>query len=253
MRQASTGSSVASMPATATPGKHVSATTKPSIPSKPTLTSRSLALRFKNPTFEGKSSSRLHFCGCVRRLCGALGHAGRAASARCMTPTEPPRNRAGANSPRPYHRSGLHAVSRTLPKLLEQVTDPALVDDALSPVERAARARRRDVLGDLGGADQVAAARVALLDAAVGSKIILDSIDRYLFGLAARDGLVNRRDRRAFGIVADRMRIADSLARQLQALGLERRRQDVPDLTTIWQSATARNRAAGVGRKPLRR
>jgi hypothetical protein len=28
------------------------------------------------------------------------------------------------------------------------------------------------------------------------------------------------------------MRIADSLARQLQSLGLERRRQDVPDLTT---------------------
>ena len=148
-----------------------------------------------------------------------------------MTPTEPPRNRRGADVPRPYHRSGLHAVSRTLPQLLERVTDPAIADAALSPVERAARAWRRDVLGDLGGADQVAAARIALLDAATGSKVILDSIDRYLFGLAARDGLVNRRDRRAFAIVADRMRIADSLARQLQALGLERRR-DVPDLTS---------------------
>jgi hypothetical protein len=57
----------------------------------------------------------------------------------------------------------------------------------------------------------------------VGSKVILDSLDRYVFELAAQSGLANRRSRRVFAVVTDRMRVADSLARQLQALGLERR------------------------------
>jgi hypothetical protein len=35
--------------------------------------------------------------------------------------------------------------------------------------------------------------------------------------------VVHRRSRQAYGIVADRIRIADSSPRQLQALGLERR------------------------------
>jgi hypothetical protein len=82
----------------------------------------------------------------------------------------------------------MHAASRMLRQLPERVTDSAIADAVLSPVERGARAWRRDVLSDdLGGADQVEAARVALLDAAVGSKIIFDSIDRYRFGLAGRD------------------------------------------------------------------
>jgi hypothetical protein len=105
---------------------------------------------------------------------------------------------------------------------MARIVDAALPDDALSPVERAARAWRADVLADLGGLDQVPAARVALLDAATGSMIILSSIDRYLFALAMQDGLVNKRCRRAFPIVEQRMRIADSLMRQLQALGLDR-------------------------------
>lgn len=82
---------------------------------------------------------------------------------------------------------------------------------------------RRAVLADLGGLDAVPAARRALLDAATGSMIILTSLDRYVFQLASTDGLVNRRSRRVFAIVEQRQRVADSLARQLQALGLERR------------------------------
>ena len=85
---------------------------------------------------------------------------------------------------------------------LERVADPPpLPDDALSPLEAAARAWRRDVLSDLGGPDAVPAARRALLDAATGSMIVLASLDRFLFALAARDGLVNKRSRRVFSIV----------------------------------------------------
>ena len=134
---------------------------------------------------------------------------------------------------RPYTRSGLHVVSRALPHLTERVADASIAEDALSPVERAARAWRRDVLADLGGLEVVSAARLALLDAVVGSVIVLHSLDAFLFQMASEQGLASRKYRRAFPIVADRMRVADSLARQLQVLGLERVPRPVPTLAEV--------------------
>jgi hypothetical protein len=74
------------------------------------------------------------------------------------------------------------------------------------------------------------------VEAALGTKIVLDSLDRYLFELAGLGGLVNRRNRRAYSIVADRMRVADSLTRQLQALGLDRVERPPVDLTAYLAS-----------------
>ncbi len=149
---------------------------------------------------------------------------------RKPSPPTPSVTRQNAQT-RPYQQHGRHLVTKALPYLIERVKDPAIADDALSPVERAARDWRQEVVADLGGLTAVAAAKLALLDAAVGTKIVLDSLDRYLFALATMDGLVNRRNRRAFAIVADRMRVADSLARQLAALGMERHAPLVPSLT----------------------
>lgn len=59
---------------------------------------------------------------------------------------------------------------------------------------------------------------------------LLYSLDRYLGELAAQGGLVSRKHRRAFPVVADRARLADSLVRQLAALGLERRERPPLDL-----------------------
>jgi hypothetical protein len=143
-----------------------------------------------------------------------------------MTPAERPQDR--ARRPRAYHQSGRYTLTRRLPGVLERVADQTLPDTALTPLEAAARAWRRDVLTDLGG--DVPATRLALVDAAVGSWIILTSVDRYLFALAAQDGLVNKRSRRVFAIVADRQRVADSLKGQLLAIGLERRAKPVPTL-----------------------
>ncbi len=131
---------------------------------------------------------------------------------------------------RPYHQHGHGVVEKALPYLLGRVKDALIPEEKLSPVERAAREWRQEVLADLGGAENVTATKMALLDAATGSKIILDSLDMYVFDLAGILGLVNRRNRRVFAIVQDRMRVADSLARQLQTLGLERRGRQEPSL-----------------------
>jgi hypothetical protein len=123
---------------------------------------------------------------------------------------------------RPYLASGHLIVAKAAPYLVERVADLRVPDDALTPVERTVRGWRAEILEDLGG-DTVSAAKRAILDAAVGSKIILSSLDSFLFQLASSGrGMVNRRARYAFRIVNDRMRVADSLVKQLATLGLDR-------------------------------
>jgi hypothetical protein len=129
---------------------------------------------------------------------------------------------------RPYHRHGNGVVTKALPYLLERVADERLRDEELTPLEVAARAWRHEAEKDLGG--NLAATKRALLDAATGTVILLTSLDRYVFMLAAQDGLVNKRSRRAFPVLDARMRLADSLTKQLGALGLERRMKPAPDL-----------------------
>jgi hypothetical protein len=133
---------------------------------------------------------------------------------------------------RPYRRSGEHIVAKAMPFLAERVRDPAVPETALSPMERTVRGWRDEILEDLGG-DTVSAAKRAVLDAAVGSKIILLSLDSFLFALAGSGrGLVNRRGRYAYRIVSDRMRVADSLVKQLSTLGLDRQERPPIDLST---------------------
>ncbi len=132
---------------------------------------------------------------------------------------------------RPYLASGHHIVAKALPLLVERVTDPGVPDERLSPLERAVRGWRDEILMDLGGPETVSAAKRAVLDAAVGSKIILSSLDGFLFELASSGrGMVNRRGRYAYRIVNDRMRVADSLVKQLAALGLDRQERQPLDL-----------------------
>jgi len=123
---------------------------------------------------------------------------------------------------RPYHRSGTHSVQRALPYLLARIKCEGSEESPLTPLEEAARDWRNDVLADLGGPEAVSATKQALLDAALGTWLVLSSLDAYLLRLAEQDGLVNKRNRRAFSIVVDRQRVADSLTKQLAALGFER-------------------------------
>jgi hypothetical protein len=151
---------------------------------------------------------------------------------------------------RAYHQHGQNLVTRALPFLVTRLADTSVPDTDLSPVERAARLLREDMLEDLGGAEAVSATQRALLDASVGSLIVLQSIDAYLFKLAAEDGLVNKRSRRTFPIVTDRMRVADSLARQLTTLGLERKAKPAQDLDSYLSARYPSSPDQGRGSSP---
>jgi hypothetical protein len=136
------------------------------------------------------------------------------------------------DTPRTYTKSGLHAVTRALPYLIERVVDASIPDDALTPVEQAARQWRDEVVRDLGGVTNISAARMALLNAATGSMILMSSIDAFVFRLAGENGLVSRKHRKVFPVIEQRMRVADSLVRQLQTIGLDRQKASPTDLNS---------------------
>lgn len=123
--------------------------------------------------------------------------------------------------PRTYQRHGLNLVEKAAPYLVKhRITDPTVEDGALSPFEAALRGLRRELTADIG--PNPPTAKIILLDAILGSTLILWSVDSYILTLAEKQGLVSGRTRRALRIAEQRARLADSLVKQLTAFGLKR-------------------------------
>ncbi len=98
---------------------------------------------------------------------------------------------------------------------------------------------RQELIQDLGGPDAVSTQARAIVDLAVRTKLLLDSVDAWLL---TQPSLVNKRARALLPVVRERQQLADGLSRYLQALGLERRRRtlsfaqaiaEAPDLATV--------------------
>jgi len=79
---------------------------------------------------------------------------------------------------------------------------------------------RKELIEDLGGPEAVSTQKQALIELAVRSKLLLDSIDTWLL---KQPSLVNARRRAVLPVVLQRQHLAESLARSLTQLGLERR------------------------------
>ncbi len=105
--------------------------------------------------------------------------------------------------------------------------------DRRTSVGKALARWRADLLQDLGGADAVSTQKVAVVELAVRTKLILDSLDTWLL---TQPSLVLARKRMVMPVVMQRQQIADALARYMGQLGLERRARDLtPSLTEIRQ------------------
>jgi hypothetical protein len=89
----------------------------------------------------------------------------------------------------------------------------------------AARRLEGDLVRDCGG--DVSTQQAAVIDPAVRTKLMLDSIDAWLL---TQPSLVNARKRCLLPIVRERQQLADALARYMAALGLQRR---VPEPKTL--------------------
>lgn len=154
------------------------------------------------------------------------------------TPPGPRRQR-----PRPYHRSGVHRLKRAVVTLGSRA-----LPSRKTALGRALYDWRAALVADLGGADAISTQQLALVDLAVRSKLLVDSVDAYVLTMPSP---VNKRRRQLFAVVMQRQQLADSLARTLERLGLERRAQELPTLDRyLATKATPTNGTATAGSQP---
>ncbi len=146
-----------------------------------------------------------------------------------MTPPQPRR--------RPYSRHGITRLKAAVRRLGPRVIDRR------TTLGKALAQWRADLIQDLGGPDAVSTQRAALVDLAVRSKLILDSLDAWLL---SQPSLVNKRTRSVLPIVRERQALADGLARYLQVLGLDRVERPPLDLGQYLQ----RRASASVPHEP---
>lgn len=118
-------------------------------------------------------------------------------------------------------KHGLTVMKRAVKKLAERTID------GRTTVGKALGQWRGDLIADLGGRENISTQQAAIVDLAVKSKLLLDSIDAWLL---TQPSLIDKRRRALLPVVRERQQIADALARHLGQLGLERRVRRVPSL-----------------------
>jgi hypothetical protein len=99
--------------------------------------------------------------------------------------------------------------------------------DGRSALSQSIAKYRAELLASLGGADNLSSMEHTLVEMVSRDWIMIQHIDAYLF----QTGIFNKKRRQAYALTVQRMQIADSLTRRLQALGLQRRAKQVPSLS----------------------
>lgn len=98
---------------------------------------------------------------------------------------------------------------------------------SLGPVGVALKAWRDEIAEALGGIEGLTPQQRIVLDTACKSYLILSTIDDWILRQASP---IKKRSRSLLPVVRERQQIADSLLRQLNTLGLERKDKRVRDL-----------------------
>src|SRR5262245_5669558 len=120
------------------------------------------------------------------------------------------------NGRRDYQKHGLTVLKRAVNGLGNRAIDKR------TATGKALAKWRHDLIQDLGG--DVSTQQSTIVDLAVKSKLLLDSIDVWLL---TQETLVNRRKKSLIPVVKERQSLADGLAKYLSMLGLERRSKQV--------------------------
>lgn len=135
---------------------------------------------------------------------------------------------------RPVPSHGLKTLRRAVTRLTTRRLD------GRSAIAVVVRRWKEDVRRDLGG--DLSQAQETILEAAAQKLVIRDSLGDWLL---RQPSLVTKK-RQALPVLSDYLRVSDSLARDLERLGLDRAAKPVPDLTAYLAAKAAQ---AGSGRE----
>ncbi len=122
---------------------------------------------------------------------------------------------------RMYTQSGYYAAKRALMRFGNRTID------GRTSLGKALNQWRAELVNHLGGADSISKQQAVILDLAARTHLLLQSVDNWLL---QQPSLVNHRKRALLPVVVQRQQLADSLARYMTTLGLERRAKPVPAL-----------------------
>jgi hypothetical protein len=123
--------------------------------------------------------------------------------------------------PRPYRKHGITRLKQAVSTLGNRSIDRR------TSIGRALAAWRAELLADLGGIESVTTQELALIEEAVKTKLILDSVDAWLL---SQPSLINKRSRSVLPVVRDRQALVSTLRGLLGDLGLGRRTKAMPAL-----------------------
>ena len=128
-----------------------------------------------------------------------------------------------ATSPQKRQRPNLKHGFYTLKRAVAVLGSRAL------PTKRTALGRalhewRVALIGDLGGDDAITTQQRALVELAVRTKLLVDSVDAYVLSMPSP---VNKRSRTLFPVVKERGALVGQLQSLLRDLGLERRAREL--------------------------
>lgn len=132
---------------------------------------------------------------------------------------------------KPKTTHGLRTLKRAVKTLGGRVIDRR------TTLGKALASWRADLIEDLGGPTAVSTQQEALVDLAVKTKLMLDSIDSWIL---TQGTLINSRKRALLPVVRERTQLADALARYIGSLGLERKRSGTPSLQALLQRQTTK-------------
>jgi len=154
-----------------------------------------------------------------------------------MMDAERPRNARGR-----YQRHGLHTLKRAV-----QVLGYRALPPKSTALGRALHEWREALLTDLGGPDAVTTQQAALVEMAVRTKLLVDSVDAYVLAMPSP---VNRQKRCLHPVVRERQALVGQLQSILRDLGLERRVKPVTDLQTYLSTREAQPASPGTTDAP---
>ena len=120
---------------------------------------------------------------------------------------------------RPYLKSGIYALRNAVLTLGSRALPPKS-----TALGRALHEWREALLADLRGVEAVSTQQAALVDLAVRTKLLVDSVDAYVLAMPSP---VNRQRRCLHPVVRERQALVAQLQSILRDLGLERRQKPV--------------------------
>ena len=126
--------------------------------------------------------------------------------------------------------------------------------DGRTRVAKALNEFRDGLVADLGGPSAISKQQEVLITLATRTHFLVESLDAYVFSMKSP---VNKRSRSVYPVIRERQALADSLAKQLAMLGLQKRQTPVKHLheyiaEPIGDEPHEDNRRDDDGQEPVR-